>query len=388
MKTLILFGASGSIGASTLAILREYGASFDLAGLSVHSHTEKLAEWIAEFRPERVAITDAVACAAWAAEHPGHAGLLLPQATWLEGLLGVEADIAINGVLGFAGLRVTLAALERNLDVALANKESLVCGGDLLLERLGSSRGSILPVDSEHSALWRLLAGVKPETIRRVILTASGGPFQDFGAAALAAVTPAQALAHPTWKMGPKITVDSATLMNKGLEVIEASLLFGIPAERVDVLVHPSSTVHALLETIDSAVYCQMSLPDMRQPILQALAHPEIADGNYGRLDLSRPLNLEFRPLDEGLFPAVALARGALARGGTAPLALNAADEVAVAAFLAGRIGFTQIVETARAVLDAADWASAQDFTGLVEADSLARKMSREHIGQSNRTES
>ncbi len=382
MKKLLLFGASGSIGASTLSILRDHPGLFRLVGLSVHSNTTDLERWIAEFNPGRIAISNPASRAKWLAANPNHADRLLPADADLTELLNEPADIVLNGLLGFAGLHVTLGALERDIDVALANKESLVCGGDVLLGRLKASSGRLLPVDSEHSGVWRLLAGVPRETVRRVILTASGGPFQHCDAKALAAVTPAQALDHPTWKMGPKITVDSATLMNKGLEVIEASLLFGIPADRIDVLVHPSSTVHALIETTDSAIYSQMSRPDMRQPILHALLSDSQIEAEYGRLDLTQSLYLEFHPLDEKRFPAVALARTALERGGTAPLALNAADEIAVAAFLDGQLGFTDIVSTVGAVLSSDEWSPAGDYATLAAADERARDITRDHIGQ------
>ena len=380
MKTIHLFGASGSIGASTLTILRDRPGEFALAGLSVHRNTRDLAGWIAEFRPSRVAISDPVAREQWLAAHPRHAGLLLSAGAPPTELLDEAADIVLNGILGFAGLGVTLAALERDMDLALANKESLVCGGDFLLARAGESAGRILPVDSEHSALFQLLEGRPPEQIRRVWLTASGGPFRDTPAAELETVTPEQALRHPTWAMGPKITVDSATLMNKGLEVIEAALLFDLPVSMVDVLVHPGSRVHALVELADSSVICQIAAPDMKQPILHALAHPERPRADYGSLDFTNPLELSFEPVDHERFPAVGLAREALDRGGTTCLALNAADEVAVAAFLEGRLGFTRIVSVVESVIEAGGWEPATAFEDLVEADRRARRLAAESI--------
>jgi len=380
MKRILLFGASGSIGGSTLEILRDRPDEFVLAGLSVHRNTERLDAWIDEFGPRRVAISDPQARGMWLDAHPRHAGRLLPADSPLEDLLAESADIVLNGILGFAGLSVTLAALERNLDLALANKESLVCGGEFLLARARASRARILPVDSEHSALFQLLEGRDADQIRRVWLTASGGPFRDTPAADLAAVTPEQALRHPTWAMGPKITVDSATLMNKGLEVIEAALLFDLPVSMVDVLVHPGSKVHALVELTDSSVLCQVAAPDMKQPILHALAHPARPRADYGKLDFANSFELAFEPVDHDRFPAVNLARAALERGGTTSLALNAADEVAVAAFLAGRLGFTHIVEVVEAVLDRGGWEPATSFEDLVEADRRARRLATESI--------
>ena len=377
MKRILLFGASGSIGGSTLSILRERPDEFRLAGLSVHRNTARLAEWVDEFAPEKVLISDGEARESWAAAHPGMAAKLLPAGTAPTGLLELAADRVLNGILGFAGLEVTLAALEAGLDVALANKESLVCGGELLRKRQREGGGRLLPVDSEHSALFQLLEGRPRDGIRRVWLTASGGPFRDATPGELVAVTPEQALRHPTWEMGPKITVDSATLMNKGLEVIEASLLFDIPADHIGVLIHPSSTVHALLEMADSSVFSQMALPDMRQPILHALAHPERPSSDYGRVDFTHPFELAFEPVDAERFPAVELAREALRRGGTSPLALNAADEIGVAAFLAGTLSFPGIVELVAAVLGCEDWGAARDYTDLVEADRRARELAR-----------
>ncbi len=380
MKRLLLLGASGSIGGSTLDILRDRPTDFSLAGLSVHANTADLARMIAEFSPGRVAISQNEARRRWLSEYPEHAGLLIDEDAPLTALMEEPADIVLNGVMGFAGLALTLAALERDLDLALANKESLVCGGELLQALRRKSRGRLLPVDSEHSALFQLLAGRPAHEVRKVWLTASGGPFRELPASEMTAVTPERALSHPTWSMGPKITVDSATLMNKGLEIIEAALLFDLPADRVDALIHPSSTVHALVELADSSVLCQMAAPDMKQPILHALSHPDRFEADYGRLDFGSPLALSFSPVDNERFPAVNLARGALAAGGTAPLALNAADEVAVAAFLAGRLPFTGIAAVVEQVLAAAAWEPGGGFDDLVEADCRARRLASEHI--------
>ncbi len=380
MKRLLLLGASGSIGGSTLDILRDRPTDFSLAGLSVHANTANLARMIAEFSPGRVAISHGEARRSWLSEHPEHAGLMIDADAPLTALMEEPADIVLNGVMGFAGLALTLAALERDLDLALANKESLVCGGELLQALRRESRGRLLPVDSEHSALFQLLADRPAHEVRKVWLTASGGPFRELPVSEMAAVTPERALSHPTWSMGPKITVDSATLMNKGLEIIEAALLFDLPADRVDALIHPSSTVHALVELADSSVLCQMAAPDMKQPILHALSHPDRFEADYGRLDFGSPLALSFSPVDNDQFPAVNLARGALAAGGSAPLALNAADEVAVAAFLAGRLPFTGITAVVEQVLAAAAWEPGGGFDDLVEADRRARRLASEHI--------
>ena len=387
MKRVALYGASGSIGGSTLTVLRDRPGDFALVALSVHTGTAALADWIAEFAPARVMITDPHARERWRGAHPALAArCLLPAGAPPDALLADDVDVALNGVLGFAGLAVTLAVLERGLDLALANKESLVCGGAPLARARAASAGRLLPVDSEHSAVFQLLEGRSLEQVRRVWLTASGGPFRTLDLAALDSVTPAQALDHPTWSMGPKITVDSATLMNKGFEVIEAAQLFGIEAARIGVLVHPSSTAHALVELADSSLLCQLAAPDMKQPILLALSHPARPAADYGRLDLERPLRLDFEPVDSRRFPAVGLALSALAAGGTAPLALNAADEVAVAAFLEGRLPFTGIVAVAEDVLAAGGWEPAADFAALVEADARARRLAGELARAKERT--
>lgn len=382
MKKILLFGASGSIGGNTLDILRRYRGEFQLSGLSVHRNTARLAGWIEEFDPAKVLISDEGAREAWRAEHPA-----LARERLLGGvgeLLELPADRVLNAVMGFAGLEVSLGALERNLDLALANKESLVCGGDFLRKRREESRGRILPVDSEHSALFQLLEGRPAETVRRAWLTASGGPFRELPAERFVSVRPEDALRHPTWSMGPKITVDSATLVNKGLEVIEAALLFDLPEERIGVLVHPNSTAHALLELRDGSVLAQMAAPDMRQPILLALAWPERLESDYGRIDFSKHMNIGFEPVDNVKFPAIELARSALRRGGEAPLALSAADEVAVEAFLAGRLSFPGIVEVIAEVVEGSGETSPDSWDKLLAADARARERAEAAVASRN----
>jgi len=386
MKRVLLFGASGSIGGSALDVLRDRPQDFRLVGLSVHRRTEFLAGWIREFDPARIWISEPEARRRWAAVHPEFAGRLLPAGSPPAALCETPAEIALNGVLGFAGLAVSLAVLAAGCDLALANKESLVCGDQLIAAARQASRGRLLPVDSEHSALFQLLEGRPVADVRRVWITASGGPFRTWPASALAGVTPEQALRHPTWRMGPKISVDSATLMNKGLEVIEAARLFALSPAQIGVLVHPDSLAHALVELADASLLCQLAAPDMRQPILAALSHPERPRADYGRLALEAPLTLALEPLDEARFPAVGLARAALAAGGTAPLALNAADEVAVDAFLAGGLGFPGILAVVESVLAAGGWAPAADLPALTEADRRARALAAEQVRALERT--
>jgi 1-deoxy-D-xylulose-5-phosphate reductoisomerase len=286
-----------------------------------------------------------------------------------------EPDVVLNAIVGFAGIGATIWSLERGVTLALANKESLVAAGELALSARERGEGLLLPVDSEHSALFQCLEGRGREQVDAVVLTASGGPFRGRSRAELADVTVEEALAHPTWAMGPKITVDSATLANKGLELIEAHILFGLDYEEIDVIVHPSSIVHALVRFRDGASLAHLGYPDMRVPISFALTYPERAVVALPPLDLAGGLTLEFEAPDEEAFPLLPLARAAGERGGTAPCAYNAANEVAVGAFLEGRLPFLGIAETVERVLAEADASPARDLDDLVEADAGARRL-------------
>ena len=292
-----------------------------------------------------------------------------------------EPDIVLNAVVGFAGLPATLWALERGVTLALANKESLVAAGELALSARERGGGLLLPVDSEHSAVFQCLEGRAPESVGSIVLTASGGPFRGRTGEQLADVTRADALAHPTWRMGPKITVDSATLANKGLELIEAHFLFGLPYERIEVVVHPTSVVHAIVRFRDGASLAHLGYPDMRVPISYALTYPDRAGTPVEALDFSGGVTLEFEPPDVETFPMLALARTAGQSGGTHPCAYNAANEVAVAAFLAGRLPFLGIAGVVEDVLGAVDGAPAVDLDGLIEADGEARRLAEEAVG-------
>jgi 1-deoxy-D-xylulose-5-phosphate reductoisomerase len=291
-----------------------------------------------------------------------------------------EPDVVLNAVVGFAGVRATLWTLERGIDLALANKESLVAAGGLALAAWERGGGRLLPVDSEHSALFQCLEGRAPETAGSVVLTASGGPFRGRNRLELEDVTPDDALAHPTWNMGPKITVDSATLANKGLEVIEAHFLFDLPYERIEVVIQPTSVVHALVRLRDGSCLAHVGYPDMRVPISYALTYPERSVVNLPQLDFASGLVLEFEPVDEESFPMLGLARLAGERGGSYPCAFNAANEVAVAAFLDGRLPFLGIPEVAERTLDAADGSPAADVEALHEADRAARRLAEQAL--------
>jgi 1-deoxy-D-xylulose-5-phosphate reductoisomerase len=286
-----------------------------------------------------------------------------------------QPDVVLNAVTGFAGLPATMWALEAGVDLALANKESLVAAGDLALSAQRRGGGRLLPVDSEHSALFQCLEGRNPEQVDSLVLTASGGPFRGRTRDDLEDVTPADALAHPTWNMGPKITIDSATLANKGLELIEAHFLFGVPYERIEIVVHPTSTVHSLVRFRDGAALAHLGYPDMRVPISFALTYPDRGPTPVPQLDLASGVTLEFFAPDEETFPLLRLAREAGERGGTYPCVYNAANEAAVAAFLDGRLPFLAIADAVAEALDAADGAPARDLDELTEVDRAARRI-------------
>ncbi len=355
VKRVALLGATGSIGRQAIEIVADRD---DLELCGVMSGSQPL---------------DTIA-----AEHGvPHTQVGGSAVTLLERCL---PDIVLNAIVGFAGVEATLWALERGTTLALANKESLVAAGELAVEAHRRGAGLLLPVDSEHSALFQCLEGRAPETVDALVLTASGGPFRGRSADDLGAVTVDETLAHPTWSMGRKISVDSATLANKGLELVEAHWLFGVPYEKIDVVVHPRSIVHSLVRFRDGALLAHLGSPDMRVPISFALGYPHRPAVAAEPLDFSSVLDLHFEPVDDATFPLLQLARAAGERGGTVPCAYNAANEVAVAAFLDGRIGFLEIAETVAAALDRVDGAPARDVDDLVEADAEARRIAERSL--------
>jgi len=354
MKRVAVLGSTGSIGVQTLDVVVRSPGRFEVVGLAAGSNVARLAEQVRAFRPRVVSVKDAAA----ARELRTLFGRAAPEIlVGGEGAVAVatlpEADYVVAAISGGAGLRSTAAAVEAGKPVGLANKESLVLAGELVMAAARRRGVPILPVDSEHSAIFQSLAGHNREEVRRLILTASGGPLRTVPAERLAAVTPAEALRHPNWSMGDKITIDSATLMNKGLEVIEARWLFDIEPERIDILVHPESIVHSMVEYVDGQVVAQLGISDMRGPISYALAHPERLPLDLAPLDLTRVARLHFEAPDPGRFPAYRLAYRALEMGGTAPAVLSGADEAAVAAFLSGRCGFTDIARLCSEAMDA-----------------------------------
>ncbi|MDQ3671827.1 MAG: 1-deoxy-D-xylulose-5-phosphate reductoisomerase [Actinomycetota bacterium] len=350
LTRIALLGATGSIGRQALEVVDAHG---DLEIVALTSGSQPLAELAARYNVEHVQV----------------------GGDPTEILEASEPDLVVNAVVGFAGVGATMWALERGVPLALANKESLVAAGDLALAAWKRGNGLLIPVDSEHSAIFQCLEGRAPKTIDSLVLTASGGPFRNHSLADLESVSVEEALAHPTWSMGPKITIDSATLANKGLELIEAHYLFQLPYEKIDVVVHPTSIVHSLVRFRDGAALAHLGYPDMRVPISYALTYPERRATTVPALDLTTPLSLEFEPPDPKRFPLLPLAREAGERGGTYPCAFNAANEVAVAAFLDARIGFLEIGPLVEDALDRADGGAVSDLSELVEVDAAARRL-------------
>jgi 1-deoxy-D-xylulose-5-phosphate reductoisomerase len=373
---VVVLGSTGSIGKSALAVIEhDAGARLKLWGLSAHSRWAELAEQARHYRPRSVVVSDETQCAELAGELRG-SGIAVHSG--LDGIERMvrddETDRVLVAIVGAAGLRGTWAALDAGKTVALANKETLVMGGSLVME-LSRARGApVLPVDSEHSAIFQALKAGTRREVRRVILTSSGGPFRGCSRAELCDVTPDLALKHPTWQMGPKITIDSATLMNKALEVIEARWLFDLEPEQVEVVIHPESVVHSMVEFVDGSVVAQLSPPDMRLPIQYALTYPERTPGAVERLDLSRPLALHFEPPDRETFPSLDLGYEVMRQGGTAGAALNGANEAAVARFLNGEIRFLDIPRACRAALENHEFDPRPTLDALWKVDARARR--------------
>jgi 1-deoxy-D-xylulose-5-phosphate reductoisomerase len=379
VKRVVILGSTGSVGTQALEVI-EHSDDLEVVALAAARNFELLVEQADAHRVPRIALADEAAAARASEAWTG--GEVLAGAEGLVELItGTSCDLVLNALLGSAGLGPTVAALGEGIDLALANKESLVVGGELVTTLAEATGATILPVDSEHSALYQLVnAEQRPGTIDKLVLTASGGPFRGRSARELANVTREDALAHPTWAMGGKITIDCATLMNKGLEVIEAQWLFGVPLERIDVVVHPQSIIHGLVHLNDGASLAHMGYPDMRVPISYALHYPERADVPLAALDLAELGQLTFEAPDEATFPCLRLAREAANAGGTAPCVLNAANEIAVQAFLDGEIAFTAIAEVIERALDAHEAAPVRHFSDLYRADAEARIGARELI--------
>ncbi|WP_270375803.1 1-deoxy-D-xylulose-5-phosphate reductoisomerase [Marinicauda sp. Alg238-R41] len=386
-RQVTILGSTGSVGQATLDLLRRAPeGQYSVTALTAHSNLDALCAQAREFRPRFVAIGDERLHGALKAALAGTGIETGAGAKALCEAAALDADWTMAAIVGAAGLPPTLEAVRRGKTVAFANKEALVCAGTLFMRTAAEAGTCLLPVDSEHNAIFQALAGQSMDQVRRIILTASGGPFRQSSRDAMARASREDALAHPTWSMGAKISIDSATMMNKGLEIIEACHLFDLPPARVDVLVHPESIVHGLVEYVDSGLLAQMGSPDMRIPIAHALAWPERLATSVERLDLAALGRLTFQAPDEDRFPALSLARQAMEEGQAACILLNAANEIAVEAFLNGQIGFLDI---AARVSDALDWLVHSPFSGhpvssfedVFEIDTAAREETRRQIG-------
>ena len=387
MKTIAVLGATGSIGASALDVVARHPDRFRVGALAAHRNVAALAELCVRFKPSLAVIADA------SLEHELRdrlraANLATRVAAGAQALIEAatdsSCDTVIAAVVGAAGLESTLAAARAGKRLLLANKEAVVMAGSLLREALDAGGGELLPIDSEHNAVFQCLpperAGLDAAGVRRIVLTASGGPFRGRKAESLAAITPEMACAHPNWRMGRKISVDSATLMNKGLEVIEAHFLFDAPAERIEVVVHPQSIIHSMVEYADGSVLAQLGNPDMRTALAYALAWPERVDAGVAPLDLMRIARLDFEAPDRETFACLDLAYGALAAGGSAPIALNAANEEAVAAFLDGALPFLAIPQVIEKTVETTPSSDTATLAGVIDADLTARRVAQRII--------
>ena len=390
IQRLSVLGATGSIGASTLDVVAQHPERYEVFALSGHRRLNELAELCRRFQPVYAAVPDEAAARQLRLLLEGAQStpeILIGE----EGLEAIAADPRVDTVMaaivGAAGLKPTLAAVKAGKRVLLANKEALVMSGALFIEAVHASGATLLPIDSEHNAIFQCLAdpaspGLARKGVRRILLTASGGPFRQTPAEQLIGVTPDQACAHPKWSMGRKISVDSATLMNKGLELIEACWLFEATPAQVEVVIHPQSVIHSLVDYVDGSVLAQLGNPDMRTPIAHALAWPERINSGVAALNLFDIARLEFERPDEERFPCLRLAREAAEAGGCMPATLNAANEVAVEAFLEGRLGFTEIPQLIESVLASAEPHPAKDLAAIFAADTTARQLAREWLSR------
>ena len=387
MKQIAILGSTGSIGCNTLRVVEAFRGEFSVAALGAGSNVELLAEQVEQFRPRLVSVSDEASADLFRHELKQRGVTDSPKITiGVDGLSEVatvdKAEIVIGAVVGALGLVPTYRALELGRRVALANKETLVVAGELMTQTAEKSGAELLPVDSEHNALHQCLRGEKRHELKRLILTASGGPFRNASREEIEQATPAQALKHPTWRMGAKITIDSATLMNKGLEVIEAHWLFNCSADEIDIVVHPQSVVHSMIELVDGSLIAQLGLTDMRHAIQYALTYPDRRLSQLPPLDLAQLSKLEFFPPDTEKFPCVNLAYKALRAGGTMPAVLNAANEVAVAAFLEEKIKFGQIPQLIQSVCEAHTVQAASSLEMVLGADQWAREWVSNQIAQ------
>ena len=380
MKTIALIGATGSIGRQVLSVVRRYPDKFKITSMVAHTASEEFLSMIEEFRPVYASLTDEKAGRTIAHLIPQGVAFAYGEEAGLDAI--DYAEVAFVAVSGFAGLRYSLRAIEKKKTLALANKETLVCGGEFVMQKAREKGVEILPVDSEHSALWQALAFRKDVEFKRLILTASGGPFYGYTPQELQKVTPMSALKHPTWQMGAKITVDSATLLNKGFEVIEAKWLYDAPLEKIHTVVQPESIIHSMVEFNDGCVMAQMSYPSMELPIQLALTYPSRFSCGLPSLDFERLGSLRFLPLERKAFPCYDLALTCLEKGDNYACALNGAGEVAVGAFLKGQLPFTRIATVMEKVLEQTNRAKSDSYMVLKETDERARALANTYIGE------
>ncbi len=385
MKTIAILGSTGSIGVNSLEIISRFPEEFQVVALAGGKNYRKMEEQVRLFRPDVASVMDPET----AHRLKQSLSSLPTKILWgNEGLNAVathpQSQMVVSALVGSVGLLPTLAAIRAGKSIALANKEALVMGGEFLMKEIRETGGSLLPIDSEHSAIFQVLAGHRKEEIKRIILTASGGPFLDTPLEELKRVTPREALNHPHWRMGKKVTVDSASLMNKGLEVIEAHWLFGVPASQIEVQIHPQSIVHSMVEYIDGSVIAQMALPDMRGPIAYALSYPQRLDLRLPSLNLFKAGPLSFKPVDRERFPALTLAYQALETGGTMPAVLNAANEVAVEAFLEGRLKFPMVPRVIQETMESHQTLRLDSVEDVLLAHSWAREAAQKILNRGN----
>ena len=383
MKKICILGSTGSIGLSTLDVIRQHPQYFRAEVLVTNKKVELLAAQISEFKPKHVIIFDKQAYSKFQklnTHSDTHVGL------GLEGLARVfreiKPDVFVNAFVGFAGLEPTVMAIKAGIDIALANKETLVVAGSLVIDLITKYKVSLFPIDSEHSAIWQCLAGEEGNHIKRLILTASGGPFKNMNPTDLSRVTPEEALAHPNWEMGPKITIDSATMMNKGLEVIEAYWLYGVPLDSIEVVIHPQSIIHSMVEFEDKSIKAQLGVPDMRIPIQYALDYPHRYPIEVPALDFRTLSTSSFEQPDFDKFPCLNLAYEALRKGKTYPAVLNATNELAVSAFLENKIRFTDIPVIIEQQMEKHRPLTVEKFENLLEVDKITRDNTRTYINE------
>jgi 1-deoxy-D-xylulose-5-phosphate reductoisomerase len=379
-RRLTILGSTGSIGTQTIDLIDRNPEAFEITALTAYQRVDLLAAQARQLRPGIAVVADDSRYADLREALSGSGIEVAAGTAAVVEAAARPADLVMAGIVGAAGLAPTLAAIRQGAAVAFANKECLVCAGALMMAEVARYGATVLPVDSEHNAIFQCFDFERVDTVERIILTASGGPFRTLSREAMAGVTPEQAVAHPNWTMGAKISVDSATMMNKGLEVIEAHHIFGLPGERIDIVVHPQSVVHSMVSYVDGSVLAQLGTPDMRTPIAYALAWPRRMTAPVERLDLVRIAKLEFEAPDEVRFPSLRLARQALHAGGAAPTALNAANEEAVFDFLRGGIGFLDIADVVEATMDRLDGRPLGALDDVFAADDEARAVAREQI--------